>query len=242
MGDGVDDGPGAPPDPGAALRTRARLDQALPVAAERVPDVHELAGRAVDGGHVPLVGRRVADVAAGRRDDQPAVHVERGAELLVGRVTRDRDAPQHAAGRQGQLSDVAVGGGRIDGIAVRVGDGRGGRDLGASGPRGVSGRGEPPANAARGRIEGDRPPVRGRDDDEAAHRDRRRVDGAGQCDLPTHEPLHVRVGDPGRRPHAVAGAVEAEARPASGRLRGAGRADRGERNQRDSAEATPRGG
>src|SRR5581483_10021397 len=64
----VDDGARAAEDRAVARAAARWFDQAVPVRAERVPDVQELAARGVEDRDVALVRRRIADVAARRRD------------------------------------------------------------------------------------------------------------------------------------------------------------------------------
>ena len=78
---------------------------------------------------VPLVGRRVADVAVGRGEHEAVREVERRGELLVRRVARDRGRPEHLAVRDRELPDPPVGRAGVDRGAARVGDRRHRRDL-----------------------------------------------------------------------------------------------------------------
>ena len=181
-GVGLDHRAGPGPDRRVGVRAARRLDDLVPVRAERVPDVDDLTARPVDRDDVALVGRRVADVAAGRREHEPARDVERRPELLVGRVARDRDRPA-AAGHLGavgqvELVDDAVGRDGVDVLPVGIRRRRGVRDLGRSLPAVDARRGVRPQDVPAS-VERDRLPVARRHDEAAADEDRRRVDRAG---------------------------------------------------------------
>ena len=98
---------------------------------------------------VPLVRRRVADVAAGRRDHEAARDVQRRGELLVRRVARDRGRPEHLAVGDAQLADPPVRGGGVDRRAVGRRGRRRVRDLRRAGVRRVRRRREAPEHLAR---------------------------------------------------------------------------------------------
>ena len=89
----LDDDARASPDRGVALRAGRRLDQLVPVATERVPDVDDPAGLRRDRDDVALIRRRVADVAAGPDQHQAARIVERRRDLFPLGELRDRDRP-----------------------------------------------------------------------------------------------------------------------------------------------------
>ena len=99
-GRGIDDRRRAAPDRRVARGAGRRLDDLVAVGAERVPDADDPAARRVERHDVPLVGRRVADVAVGRGEDEAVREVERRGELLVRRVARDRRRPEHLPGRR----------------------------------------------------------------------------------------------------------------------------------------------
>src|SRR5206468_3423743 len=223
-----DDDAGARPDRRAALGAAARADERVAVAAQRVPDVDEPAGARVQGGDVSLVRRRVADVAARRREHEAAREVERRAELLARGKHGDRARPDLAAGRQRELVDPSVRRAGPDEAAVA--DGRGVRDPVRAGPRRVAARREEPEARAGVGVERERAAVGGREDEDvvrlAAHRhaaevDRRRVGRARDrdplapqaADVLRRDPRRARAGVPPRR-------VVAEARPVAARADG----------------------
>jgi hypothetical protein len=197
------------------------------ITAERVPDVDDPPCLRRDRGYVPLVGRRVADVAAGRREDQPARVVQRGSDLLARRQTRDPDRPAAGAhllaARRPQLVDPPVRGRRVD-EAPPGSDDRGCvRDPLAAGPGCVAGRGERPQTGARSRVDGERLSIRGSDDEDVvlpaadscrAEVDRRRVDRSREAHLLPLQAAEIRGRDsrPGGT-RVMATGVVAEPRP-----------------------------
>ena len=71
-----------------------------------------------------LIRRGVADVAARRRDHEPAREVERGRDLFAAREQRDRSRPELVSVGDGELADATVGTSDVDGRARGIGDGR----------------------------------------------------------------------------------------------------------------------
>src|SRR5205807_7132767 len=219
----VDDRAGAAPDPRARLRTGRRIDEPRPVAAQGIPHGQEIAGRAVQDGDVPLVRRRIADVAGGGGDDAAVKVVQGRRDLLASWQQGNRGGPDDAAVRYPQLPDRPIRRGRIYELTVRVGDRGRGRDLCRSRPRGVVGWRVAPQHDAPLGIDGERLAV-GRGDEEdvvsaAVHRhavevDRGRVHRAVDRDLLPHQGSDVRRRDPCRYRRGVRPAgVPPEARP-----------------------------
>src|SRR5581483_8937708 len=163
--------------------------------------------------------------------------------LLARRQARDRDRPacDLATVGQAELVDLPVRRGGVHEAARRVGKGCRVRDPVRARPRRVAGGREAPEGATARRVDGDRLPVAGGDDDDvvapavherAAEVDRRRVDGAVEGHAPALERADVRSGDPcagGAAARARRGVAEARpgaAEPGGGacgrRARGGG--------------------
>ena len=136
----VDHRAGASPDGGVARPAGGGVEQPGPVGAERVPDVQQRAARRVDHGHMALVRRRVADVAAGGGDHVPLLEVQGRGDLLARRQPRDRDGPHGVAVRDRELRDRPARRRGVDGGAARIRDRRRRRDLRRAGPRRVARR------------------------------------------------------------------------------------------------------
>ncbi len=176
-----------------ARRAGARLLQFAAVGAQRVEHAQRRPLERAISDHVALVGRGVAEVAAGRREDVGTVDVERRGELLVGgsRVTHTGQEPLRvlAAVGERELVDQPVGRGGVHEQPVRVGERARGGDLRAARPAAVARRRERPQDLAAVGVDRDRLAVCGRDDDHVVHGaldghavqvDRRGVDGAGE--------------------------------------------------------------
>ena len=95
----VDDCAGATPDRGVARAAARRVDQSRCRLEQSEFHTCRSAPPRADDRDVALVGRRVADVAAGRRDHVPVREVERRRDLLARRQLRDRHAPRAVAVR-----------------------------------------------------------------------------------------------------------------------------------------------
>ena len=195
----------------------------MKIRAERVPDVQQPAVPRGDDDDVALVRRRVADVAAGRGDHVPAVEVERGGDLLVARQLRDPAPPDCVTGLDRELLDQPVRRRGVDPLAAGVGDRCRRRDLRRAGPMGVPGRRPAPEDFPARRVDRERDPVGGRDEEcvvgraadlDAVQIDRGGVDRARQLHLLADQRPDVRSRDSGRLRVVVAAArVKAEARP-----------------------------
>ena len=68
-GGGIDHGSRPTPDRRPGRLAGRGLEQAGVIAAQGVPDAEQAAALRIENGHVALVGRRIADVAAGDRND-----------------------------------------------------------------------------------------------------------------------------------------------------------------------------
>ncbi len=197
---GLDHGAAAGEDRGVARRAGGRLDQAVTVRAQRVEDRGDVPGAAVDQHDVALVGRRVAEVAAGRGEEVGAVDVQCRRELLVLGFERHPRRPSCGlrAVLDRELVDQSVRRGCVDEAPPRVCERAGGRDLGASRPARVAGRREVPERAPARCVDRERLAVGRRDHDHVVHAAAcrhtvqvhgRGVDRARQADL---EPAQVR--------------------------------------------------
>ena len=184
--------------------------------AEGVPDVQQPAVLRADDDDVSLVRRRVADVTAGRGDHVTAVEVERGGDLLELRQLRDRSAPDGMTGRDRQLLDPPVGRGGVDPLAAGIGNGSRRGDLRRAGPARVTRRCPAPEDVPARRVDRERDPVGGRDEERVVGRpvdrhavqvDRGGVDRARQVNLLASQRAHVRRRDPGRMRVVVAAAL-----------------------------------
>ena len=210
------------------------------VRAEGVPDVNDAATRSVDRDDVPLVGRCVADVAAGPEQDEATREVERGPELLPLRQERHPHGPAASLGsaRDRELVHPSVRRRSVDELAVRIGDGGRVRDPVRACQGGVTARREAPEDRAARRVDRDGAPVRRRHEEsvvtssvnlDAAEVDGRRVDGPIERHALAAQPAHVCGRDPGVAwTRVVAGGVVSEASPVAADL-GAVMADRGGR-------------
>ena len=219
--------PAAREDGRVAGRAGARDLQFAAVGAERVEDPQQPPAGAFDEDHVALVGRAVAEVAAGGGDDVRTVDVERGAELLVDRFEGDPHRPGAfavlAAVGERELVDQAVRRGRVHEQSIGVGERARDRDLRAAGPPAVAGRRERPQDLAAVGVDRDGPAVGGRDHDHvvdgavdghAVQVDRRGVDGPRQRDGDVAQVGDVGAGDAGGEFADVAALrIQAELRP-----------------------------
>ena len=218
-----DDRARASPDRRVARRAPRRHEEMVRAGAERVPDVQEPAVPGGDDDYVPLVGRCVADVAAGRGDDVPAGEVERGGDLLARGQLRDQAPPAGVTGRNRELLDPSVRRRRVDPPAAGIGNRSGGRDLRRARPVGVARRGPTPQDLPVRRVDRERDPVGRRHEERVVGRaadrdatevDRRGVDRSREPDLLPPQRADVRGRDPGRVRVVVAAArVPAEAGP-----------------------------
>lgn len=128
--------------------------------------MQQLAGARVEYGHVPLVWRGVANVAARHRDDMPVKNADRRCDLLSFRQQGDRCAPDQSPVRQGQLLDVSVGGTRVHVLTVRIRSRRRVGDAFRAGPAVKARRRVFPKHAAPVGIQRDRLAVRRGDDED----------------------------------------------------------------------------
>ena len=184
---------------------------------------------------MPLVGRRVPDVATGGGQHVAAGEVQRRGELLVGGVLGDLHGPAPArlpAARHGELVDQAVRRRGVDVAPVRVGHRRGVGDPRAALPASDPLRNELPQALAGARLDRERAPVGRRYEEHVAplplhahgvEVDRRAVDRAREAHLPPLESADAAQ----QRARRVVGAlgVVAEAGPVvpgAGGLRAAG--------------------
>ena len=201
--------------------------------------MHDRARAWTERDDVALVGRRVADVAAGRRDHEPVREVQRGRDLLALRQQRDRGRPDLASVGNRELADPPVGPGRVEEAPARIRDRCRGRDPVRAGPRCVTRGHIAPEDAAGGRVDGHRLPIGRRDeervvpraaDHDAVQEDRRGVGRAVELDALALQLSRVRGGDARRvRRGARAGSVVAEPCPVvPGR---SGERDRGEQRR-----------
>ncbi len=121
---------------------------AVAVCAERVEHGLEPAAGSADRDDVALVGRYVAEVAAGRRQQVRPVDVQRRAELLVLGFERHPHRPGaftvFAAVGQRELVDQPVGRGGVHVAAVGICQRARDRDLGRASPAPIAGRRERP--------------------------------------------------------------------------------------------------
>jgi hypothetical protein len=203
---GIDHSARTPPDGRFCLRTGVRLKQLGAVAAQRVPYLEELAGVAVENGDMALIGRPVADVARRHGNHTALEELQGRSHLLSLWQLGDGGAPDRLAIADGQLLDIAVGRGCIDGLPIGIGHGGGVGDLARARQRLIAGRRVFPQNAAASGIERQRFAV-GRGDEDgivegAVDGDALQVNGASingtsQLYLPARELGDVGSGDAG---------------------------------------------
>ena len=229
---GLDDRPRPAPDGivavGVGHAARAGGDQPVAIGALGVPDVDDPAAGAVDRDHVAVIGRDVADVAAGDRHHPAAGHLQRRGDLFVPGVECDPARPHLMARGQRQLVDDAVGTGAVDEPPVGVRRRRRGGHLRVARGGVDAGRAELPQPAAGARVDGDRLAVARGDDEHVApgamHRDAAERNGGGvgdavDVDLAQPQPSRRGGRDPGVcRAGAAALGVVTELEPVGGRL------------------------
>src|SRR6185437_2430556 len=98
----------ASPDGRACAGAALRVHELQPGAAQRIPDVLQMARTRIEYGDVSLIGRSVADVPAGDGDHLAPKKGQWRRDLLAPRQPGDGRTPERATIGDGELLHVAM--------------------------------------------------------------------------------------------------------------------------------------